>query len=275
MMTILYKSARYLVIDKPAGLPCHPLQPFNREEPSVLAILADEYPEVLDLYKNSENNTTQNEQDIALQRQGGLCHRIDNDTSGVLLLARDREAHDAARHLFSSGNTYKEYLAVVVGKMSHANTVDVPVGHHAKNEKKMVAIDARAQKLRLYRGKPQNAQTKFIPMQYGIDDAGQPVTLIKASIGNGDGGRRHQVRVHAAYMGFPLLGDALYRRQNSTPHTTQSHPQSHVQNDAPKDDADAGMQKKSGHFLHASLLDVPSIGRFVAPMPEMWRRWFD
>ncbi len=171
--TILVETADLLVVNKPAGCPCHPAQP--GEGGTVLDRLGAAFPEVL--------------ADLGGQPyEGGLCHRLDVATSGALLVARQAAAWAAARAAFSAHAVHKSYLALCQGAPDRA-VIEAPLAQRGDH----VVVDETGLFARTV-----------------VDDVralDQGRTLVWVSTTTG---RRHQVRAHLAVSGAPLVGDGLY-----------------------------------------------------------------
>ncbi|GAB4259495.1 MAG: RluA family pseudouridine synthase [Deferrisomatales bacterium] len=122
----------------------------------------------------------------------GIVHRLDKDTSGLLVVAKDDATHRALQDQFRSRDVGKIYLAVALGRMEGSGVVDRPVGRHPVERKRM-AVDAP-------RSRP--ARTRWRTLQ-----ALRGATLLEVVI---ETGRTHQIRVHLASLGHPVAGDPLY-----------------------------------------------------------------
>ncbi|MHB8766719.1 MAG: RluA family pseudouridine synthase [Deferrisomatales bacterium] len=122
----------------------------------------------------------------------GLVHRLDKDTSGLLVVAKDDATHRALQAQFQARSVFKEYLAVVVGRLEGEGVVDRPVGRHPTDRKKM-AVDVA-------RGRP--AVTRWRALQ-ALAGATLAACLLET-------GRTHQIRVHLASLGHPVAGDPVY-----------------------------------------------------------------
>jgi len=175
-LVVRYRDAHVFVIDKPAGLVVHP-GAGNRAHTLQNGLLA------LDAK-------------LAAVPRAGIVHRIDKDTSGLLVVARTLEAHAALVEALREHAVQREYLALCVGNLTGGGTVDKPIGRHRTDRLRMaVRSDGRA------------ATT-----HYRIEERLPRHTLLRVIL---ETGRTHQIRVHLAHIGHPLVGDPLYggRRQ--------------------------------------------------------------
>lgn len=126
----------------------------------------------------------------------GIVHRLDKDTSGVILVAKDDATHQALQLLFKTREIRKTYLAVVLGKMEGEATIDQPIGRHPTDRKKMAAGEV--------------AHSRSAVSHWRALAPLQGATLIEVGI---ETGRTHQIRVHLASTGHPVAGDLLYGGQ--------------------------------------------------------------
>ena len=174
---ILYEDSSLFIINKPPGLVVHPA-PGNRSGTFVNGLVA--------CLKDLEC------QDPI---RPGLVHRLDKDTSGVLIAAKTPSALQALSQQFHDRTVYKEYRAIVVGRCTEAMRCAEPIGRDPKNRKRMAIV---------HNGK--EAQTEFFPLQ-----SSGALTLMRAVPHTG---RTHQIRVHLASLGYPILGDAVYGKKD-------------------------------------------------------------
>jgi 23S rRNA-/tRNA-specific pseudouridylate synthase len=179
---ILAETDAYLAIYKPAGLPTNILEK-SPGSPSLEKEVLAQHPDVK------------------------LLHRLDPETSGLVLFAKSPEIFAQCREAWNTPRVEKTYLARVSPSDAPAIktplTVRNPIGHSAKSDRKMlVAPDLAPEKdwLRRIRGQLQPAETVFLE---SLDDRGLFRIQIKTGV-------RHQIRVHAKYLGLPLLGDDRY-----------------------------------------------------------------
>ncbi|HEX4209522.1 MAG TPA: RluA family pseudouridine synthase [Candidatus Binataceae bacterium] len=193
---ILYESAELLIVNKPPLLPCHPLHAAS--EASVITNLGRDYPEVAALG--------------AKPFEGGLIHRLDNGTSGALMVARTSDALRFMGEALHAGRIYRRYEALIMGRLEQPIELTWPIAHHRKNPARMVIVDdsplsttaSRAEKIvrAPYRGTPREAFTIVEP----IAQAGA-FTVVNVYPRSG---RRHQIRIHLAGSGRAIANDELY-----------------------------------------------------------------
>ncbi len=175
---IVHQDASIIVINKPPGLVVHP-GAGNREHTLQNALLAH---------------------DAKLKRvpRAGLVHRIDKDTSGLLVIARTLEIHTALVAMLAAHEIEREYLAVCLGVMTGGGTVDENIGRHRTQRIKMaVRSDGRS------------AIT-----HYRIEKKFRAHTLARIRL---ETGRTHQIRVHLTHIGYPIVGDPVYGGRRKLP----------------------------------------------------------
>ena len=178
-LDILYEDDALLVINKQAGLVVHP-GAGNHDGTLVNALL----------YHCGDSLSG-----IGGVRRPGIVHRLDKDTSGVMLVAKNDKAHKGLARQLADRSLSREYLALVVGEVPPGTgKVDVSIGRHATHRTKMAAN---------VRG-GRHAVTHYKLLK-GYKRA---LSLLSCKL---DTGRTHQIRVHMDHIGFPLLGDPLYR----------------------------------------------------------------
>jgi 23S rRNA pseudouridine1911/1915/1917 synthase len=177
-LEVVFEDRAILVVNKPAGLVVHP-GAGNAHHTLQNALLA------LD-------------PKLAHVPRAGLVHRLDKDTSGLLIIARTLEAHTALVAALAAHEVTREYLAVCTGVMTGGGTVDEPIGRHRSVRTRMaVRADGRA------------AVT-----HYRVLERFRAHTLVRVSL---ETGRTHQIRVHLAHAGFPIVGDPVYGGRRRLP----------------------------------------------------------
>ena len=180
---VILEREGYVVVDKPAGVPSHPLR--EGEIGTVAGALVARYPEMRGVGYSD--------------REPGILHRLDSDTSGLILAARDQETFDALRQQLQAGKIEKRYIARCVGIVTAPQVIDTPIASDPRDRRKVrVCYDAREVK----RLRAQPARTEVLRSELDTDGSRVEVRANNA--------RRHQVRVHLASIGHPLLGDTLY-----------------------------------------------------------------
>lgn len=170
-LTLVYEDEAVLVIAKPPGLVVHPAA--GNRDGTLLNALLHHAPE------------------LAAVPRAGIVHRLDKETSGLLVVARTLEAQtDLVRQLQARSVT-REYDAVVCGVLTGGGTVDEPIGRHPVDRKRMAVTPS---------GKP--AVT-----HYRVEERFRGHTYVKVRL---ETGRTHQIRVHMAHIHYPLVGDPVY-----------------------------------------------------------------
>ena len=168
---VLYEDSEVLVIDKPAGLVVHP-GAGNPRGTLVNALL---------------------HRDPALAQlpRAGIVHRLDKDTSGVMVVARTLQAHTSLVAQLASREVHRQYLAVVVGALVSGGTVRAPIDRHPRDRVKMAVVEGGREAVTNYR----------------VRERFPAHTLLEVRL---ETGRTHQIRVHMAHAKHPIIGDPLY-----------------------------------------------------------------
>jgi 23S rRNA pseudouridine1911/1915/1917 synthase len=190
-LAVVHEDADLLVIDKPAGLVVHP-GPGQPDSTLVNALLA---------------HCGDGLSGIGGVKRPGIVHRLDKDTSGLIVVAKNDAAHHALAAQFAGRTIDRAYLALVWGVPAPATgRIEGNIGRHPQQRKKMAVVAPG-------RGKP--AATRYRVLRR----FGDYVSLIECRL---ETGRTHQIRVHMAHAGHPLIGDPVYGRR--TPARTKSLP---------------------------------------------------
>jgi 23S rRNA pseudouridine1911/1915/1917 synthase len=180
---IVHADAHVVVADKPAGMPSHPLKP--GEKGTAANALVGRFPELATIGPSL--------------REGGLVHRLDTDTSGLLLAARTDAAHAQLRAQFAARTVEKGYLALVGGELHAGGEIAVPLLHDPRDPRRMLAA-SDPEYAQEHGARP--AVTTFSPRERRGG-----FTLLDVEIATGV---MHQIRAHLSFIGHPLAGDALY-----------------------------------------------------------------
>jgi 23S rRNA pseudouridine1911/1915/1917 synthase len=181
-ITVVYQDADIIVVDKPPGLTVHPApgHPHGTLVNALLAICTDL-------------------RGIAGTLRPGIVHRLDKDTSGLLVVAKNDRAQRGLSLQIKERRVRKVYLALVHGvPRSPEGLIDAPIGRHLKHRKKMAVIPAGRSAETRYRIRERLSNShRYTLLQV------EPIT-----------GRTHQIRVHLAAIGHPVVGDAVYGKRS-------------------------------------------------------------
>ena len=171
-LSVVFEDAAILVLDKPAGLVVHPGS--GNWDGTLLNALLHHAPALASLPR------------------AGIVHRLDKDTSGLMVIAKTPEAQTDLVRQLQARTVKREYLAVVHGDLARATTVDAPIGRHPTQRTSMAVVAT---------GKPARTHVEVVT-RFGA------ATLVRCRL---ETGRTHQIRVHLMAIGHPLLGDPTYR----------------------------------------------------------------
>lgn len=223
-LDVVYEDDALIVINKPQGMVVHPAQG-NYRGTIVNALL--HHCDSLSDYNSLTG--------INGVMRPGIVHRIDKDTSGIIVIAKSNDAHLSLSEQLKAHSITRKYLALLEGRLKSENgTVDAMIGRNPKDRKQMAVVDRNG---------------KQAVTHYRVLEQFDSNTLIEASL---ETGRTHQIRVHMAYIGHPVVGDTVY-----------------------------GFKKQrfdtKGQLLHARVLGFvhPKTGRYMefeAPVPEYFQR---
>ena len=179
-VTVVYEDGDLLVVDKPAGMVVHPA-PGHPLGTLVNALLA-RLPDI---------------EGIGEELRPGIVHRLDKDTSGLMVVARNRQAHDHVSRQMKGREVRKVYLALAAGALEPAEgIIRASIGRDPRNRKRMAVVDVGRE-----------AETS-----YRVLERLSNFTLVEAFPKTG---RTHQIRVHFSSLGHPLAGDTLYGGKDS------------------------------------------------------------
>jgi 23S rRNA pseudouridine1911/1915/1917 synthase len=180
-VTIIYQDGDIIVLDKPAGLTVHPA-PGHPSGTLVNALLAA-CPDL---------------RGIAGTLRPGIVHRLDKDTSGLMVVAKNDRAQRALQSQLKDRDVHKTYVALVHGvPKPREGQIEAPIGRHPKNRKKMAVVADGREAATKYRVREELAGGRYALLEV------EPVT-----------GRTHQIRVHMAALGHPIIGDATYGKRS-------------------------------------------------------------
>ena len=174
-LNIIYEDADLLVVDKPAGLTVHPA-PGHHGHTLVNAVLAH-FPHLAD---------------ISDSLRPGIVHRLDRDTSGVMLVAKNKVAQANLISQFKTRTIVKAYLALVKGQLTpERGIIEAEIGRDPRNRKRMAVVT-----------EGREARTEYRVIKYVGNYSLLEVIL--------ETGRTHQIRVHLSAIGYPVVGDQMY-----------------------------------------------------------------
>lgn len=179
-LDVVYEDDHIIVINKPAGLVVHP----GAGTPSgtVLNGLLHRYPE------------------LASVPRAGIVHRLDKDTTGLMVVARTLQAQSSLSDQLQNRSMGREYWAICMGVMTGGGTVDEPIDRHPKHRTKMAVAP--------------EGMGKMAITHYRVEQRFRNHTLVRCKL---ETGRTHQIRVHLSHIGYPLVGDPLYAGRSRLP----------------------------------------------------------
>lgn len=220
-LDVIYADESVIVINKPAGLVVHPA--------------AGNWSGTL------QNGLLHYDPELAGIPRAGIVHRLDKETSGIMMVARSLQAHKKLVDALQARIVTREYLALAIGEMVAGGSVDQPIGRHPKDRKRMAVVEGGKEAVTHYR----------------INRRYHGFTLLDVKL---ETGRTHQIRVHMAYIQHPLVGDPIYGGRRRVPAGLTEETRTAV-------------QKFPRQALHARRLSFehPQTGEevsFEAPLPD-------
>jgi 23S rRNA pseudouridine1911/1915/1917 synthase len=238
--TVLFEDAEICVVDKPVGMPVH--ADGGSAQPTVVDWFLARVPEARGV------GEVQTANDGTPLERSGVVHRLDRDTSGVLLLAKTQPAYDHLKMQFHDRLVKKEYRALVYGHMNERwGSVDRPIGRSAKDWRRRSAE-------RGAKGQLREAKTDWERIGQG-EYEGEPFAYLKLKPHTG---RTHQLRVHMKAIDRPIVGDTLYAGAK----LEQSN--------------NLGLERLA---LHAHVLELMlptgEVQRWIAPIPPVLEQAID
>jgi len=229
-INIIYEDSDAIVLDKPAGIPVHGAASYKG--PTIVDFLIRHYPEI----KNVGEDKT----------RPGIVHRLDKDTSGLLIAAKNNESFQFLKNQFKNRLAKKTYTALVYGNVPESEgAIDLRIGRSKSDPKKQTVIDS---------GKKENMRSRDALTLYKVKKRLDGYTLIEAEPKTG---RMHQIRVHLKALGHPIAGDKKYCSKKYSAFEPE-------------------LQRQ---FLHASRLEIelPTAGKkaFTSEIPQDLAEFLD
>lgn len=218
-LNILYEDEDILVINKPAGLVVHP---GSGNSTNTLA--------------NGLMYYTKELSDINGENRPGIVHRLDKDTSGVMLVAKTNRAHQILAEDFKVHAVKREYLALLCGAFPHNKAlIDAPIGRDTTQRKKFTVT-------------AENSKNAITHLQ--VEKRFKEHTLVRLEL---ETGRTHQIRVHMRYIGYPVFNDPVYGTQKIKEHGQFLH-------------------SEKIFFVHPITKETLS---FTCPIPQFFKEYID
>jgi len=223
-LNIVFEDDALIIVNKPVGLVVHPGA--GNLDGTMVNALVNHLPELANIPR------------------AGVIHRLDKDTSGILVVAKTLAAHNALTQKLQDRAFNREYQAIVMGVMTGGGKVDAPIGRHPTHRTKMAVL-------------PHSKTAKEAITHYRIGQRFRAHTLVNVKL---ETGRTHQIRVHMAHINYPIVGDAVYAGRMRIPANSSEQ-------------FIEGLRNFKRQALHARLLgfEHPMTGKYMewqAEMPE-------
>lgn len=222
-LDVIFENEDIIVINKPAGIQVHPSH--NERKKTLVNGLVARFPEIMDVHDGS----------VDADLRPGIVHRLDKDTSGVMVIARNMKSFDALKESFKERHVEKKYVAIASGIFSEKEgVIEKPIARSTSYRKQVIARNNTKTTIR-------SAMTSYKVRsehgEYSVVDV-FPKT-----------GRMHQIRIHLASVGHPVVGDMVYGDKKSI----------------------TGKNGASRQLLHAESISFTLFGEkyeFLAPLPK-------
>lgn len=223
---IIYQDKNIVVVDKPAGVSVHPAK--SDEKDTLANFLIYKFPEIKNIHDDSEDSYL----------RPGIVHRLDKDTSGVMVVARNQKTFEEFKKLFKEHKVEKKYLALVYGKLENKEgIIEKPIARAATYKKQVIA------------GRKTKTKIREAVTRYKVLKEYENYSLVEAMPKTG---RMHQIRIHLFSIGHPIVGDKIYKTKRM-----------------------AIPQGVARQLLHAKSLSFKLLGKqynFQADLPQDFRR---
>lgn len=170
-LDIVFEDEHILVLDKPAGLVVHPA--VGHADGTLLNALLHHVPDLINIPR------------------AGIVHRLDKDTTGLMVVAKTLQAQNRLVEQLQARSVSRIYEAIVIGVVTAGARIDAPIGRHGQQRQRMAVVEG---------GKPAVSH-------YRVLERFRAHTHVRVKL---ETGRTHQIRVHMAHVGFPLIGDPVY-----------------------------------------------------------------
>ncbi|HLN19218.1 MAG TPA: RluA family pseudouridine synthase, partial [Patescibacteria group bacterium] len=185
-LEIIYEDDNIVVVDKPAGIQVHP--DHNEKINTLVNALIYKYPEIKNVGEDA--------------MRPGIVHRLDKDTSGIIIVARNKKSFSELKKKFQSREIEKKYWAIVYGRIEKSGVIDKPLARATSYRKQIIA------------GKKTKTKIREAISCYKVLKKWNNFTLVEVTPKTG---RFHQIRVHLASIGHPVVGDKLYKLKKIKP----------------------------------------------------------
>jgi len=187
---IIYKDENIIAVDKPAGLSVHPNS--KEKKDTLINGLIAKFPEIVGIGDKSGDSWM----------RPGIVHRLDKDTSGVIIVARNQKSFDELKELFKNRKIKKKYLAVVYGKLENkSGVIEKPIARAGNYKKQVIA------------GLKTKTKIREAITEYKVLKELKKYSLVEARLITG---RTHQIRIHFFSLGHPVVGDKIYKIKNKS-----------------------------------------------------------